>query len=300
MTFISRFGNLVVDDEPVYKSELYDNPSINLNSIITSSVEWSRNILPPVALNDGEIANGFTFFDDVLNKVANGTTSYNNLNISYGITITLTGLGGSANINVNGVDYLATFDTDLFTTASDWVLTNQATLKALGINVFEFGSGSDGRIRFGSLNKTILNNITITTASPNLSGTIANEFTGSPTASYDHLVIPYVGQPYEGLRITHKIRANFNLSVGSVQYAQVGLFRYQNDTQIGSGILVLRNPDVTGNLITIHTYTADASDPFVTGGFYIALINNTGQTLGFFGNAGILIQSIFEKPVNFS
>jgi hypothetical protein len=114
MTFKSRFGNLVVEDEPVYKSELYDNPSINLNSIITSSVEWSRNILPPVGLNDGEIANGFTFFD------------------------------------------------------------------------------------------------------------------------------------------------------------------------------------------AIHTYTADASDPFVTGGFYIALINNTGQTLGFLGNAGILIQSIFEKPVNFT
>jgi hypothetical protein len=234
-----------------------------------------------VALNDGEIANGFTFFDDVLDKVENGTTSYNNLNISFGITITLTGLGGRADINVNGVDYLATFLDDLFTTASNWVSTNEQTLNALGIQVFALGSGADGRIRFGATANTILNTITITNVQGNLSGTIANEFTGSPTASYDHLVIPYVGQPYEGLRITHKIRVNFNISVGSVQYAQVGLFRYQNDTQIGSGILVLRNPDVTGNLITIHTYTADASDPFVTGGFYIALINNTGQTLGF-------------------
>jgi hypothetical protein len=46
-------------------------------------------------------------------------------------------------------------------------------------------------------------------------------------------------------------------------------------------------------LVEIQTYTADALDPFVTGGFYIALINNTGQTLNFIDNAGFLIQSIF-------
>lgn len=54
------------------------------------------------------------------------------------------------------------------------------------------------------------------------------------------------------------------------------------------------------NLITIETFTASALDPFVTGGFYPALINNTGQTLTFFGSSGILFQSIFQKPVNFS
>lgn len=300
MTFTSRFGNLIVEDEPVYKSELYDSPTTNLNSIITASTEWSKTLPVPVPLPTGSIANGFTFFDDVTDKVADGTTSYNELNIAYGITITLSGLGGTANINVDGVNYLATFDTDLFTTANNWVTANSSTLEALGIGVFALGGGNDGRIRFSAFANTILNAITITNLTTLLSGTIANEFTGSPTASGDHTLIPYVGEPYEGLRISQTIRTNFNIQSGSVQYAELGLFRYQDDSQIGSGILILRNPDTTGSLAVIETYTANASDPFVKGGFYPALVNNSGQTLNFIGTAGILIQSIFQKPVNFT
>ena len=300
MTFTSRFGNLIVEDEPVYKSELYDSPTTNLNSIITASTQWSKTLPAPVPLLTGSVANGFTFFDNVADKDANGTTSYNELNIAYGISITLSGTGGTANINVDGVNYLATFDTDLFTTSNNWVTANSSTLMALGIGVFALGSGIDGRIRFSAISNTILNAITITNVTTDLSGTIANEFTGSPTASGDHAIIPYVGEPYEGLRINQTIRANFNIQTGSVQYAQLGLFRYTDDSQIGSGILILRNPDTTGSLSVIETYTASASDPFVLGGFYLALVNNTGQTLNFFGSAGILIQSIFQKPVNFT
>lgn len=300
MTFTSRFGNLIVEDEPLYKSEVYDVPSSNLNAIITSSTQWSKTLPAPVNLPNGSTANGFTFFDNVADKIADGTTSYNEFNISFGITITLSGAGGTANINVNGVNYLATFDTDLFTTANNWVTANRSALRVLGIGVFALGSGADGRIRFSATANTILNAITITNVTPNLSGTLANEFTGSPTASGDHCLIPYLGEPYNGLRINHTIRANFNIVTGSVQYAELGLFRYQNDTQIGSAIVVQRNPDVTGALVVIETYTAGASDPFVEGGFYLGLINQTGVALDFFGSTGILIQNIFQKPVNFT
>lgn len=299
MTYTSRFGNLIVEDEPLYKSEVYDLPSTNLNAILISSTQWSKTLPAPSPLPNGSIANGFTFFDNTTDKSAGGTTSYNEFDIEFGISITLSGTSGTALITIDSVGYTITFDTDLFTTAQNFVTTNEATLLLSDIRIFALGSGADGRIRFGAT-ETICNGITITNPSVDLSGTIANEFTGSATASNDHLRIPYVGEPYEGLRINHTIRANFNIVSGSVQYAELGLFRYQNDTQIGSGIVILRNPDTTGALVVIETYTSAVTDPFVTGGFYVALVNNTGNNLQFIGSAGILIQNIFQKPVNFS
>lgn len=44
--------------------------------------------------------------------------------------ITLTGTSGTANININGVNYLATFDTDLATTAANFVTAHGAAITA--------------------------------------------------------------------------------------------------------------------------------------------------------------------------
>jgi hypothetical protein len=229
-----------------------------------------------------------------------GTTPYDEYSIAFGISITLdvANTSGVANINILGVDYPITFLTDNFTSAQTFVNTNRATLNALNVRLFALGSGTDGRIRFCAPEAT-LNAITITNVSGDITGTIANEFTGSLTASGDHLLIPYVGKPYFGKRILHTIRANFNLVTGSVQYAELGLFRYANDTQIGSAIIIQRNPDVTGALVVLETYTASATDSFVTGGFYLALNNNTGQTLEFTGATGVLIQNIFDSETSF-
>lgn len=272
---------------------------IGAGNINTASSQWSKTLPAPVALPDGQVANGFTFFDNVADKLANGTTPYYEFDIDYGITITLSGTSGTANINVNGVNYLATYTASLFQTAVNWVTTNQAALNALGIVVFALGSGADGRIRFGSPNQALLNAISITNVTTNLSGTLANEFTGLPTAAGDHVRIPYVGTPIDTQRLLHTIRANFNIQVGSVQYAELRLYRYQNDTVIGSGVTIQRNPDETGQQVVIETYTGGALDPFVVGGFYIGLANNTGTTLTFESSAGILIQTIFQKPTLF-
>jgi hypothetical protein len=266
-----------------------------------SSTQWNKTLPAPVTLNNGDTANGFTFFDNVLDKTAGGTTSYDEYNIAYGISIILdvANTNGTANINILGTDYLITFDTDNFTSVSNWLATNEATLNALNVRVFRLGSGTDGRLRFCST-EAILNGITFTNLTGDIAATIQNEFTGSPTASGDHLLIPYTGRPYENNRILHTIRANFNLTTGSVQYAELGLFRYANDSLIGSSIPIVRNNDVTGAQVVLETYTASATDSFVLGGFYVALTNNTGVVLEFINNAGVLIQNIYDSPVSFT
>ena len=274
---------------------------IGNSSIITSSTQWSRTLVAPSSLPNGQTANGFTFFTNA-DKVANGTTAYDEYSQYYGRQITLSGTTGTANINVNGVNYLATFTTNLFTTAQNWVTANQAALLLLGINVFAIGSGADGRIRFSRNTNLILDTITITNVSGTLNGTINNPFTGTSASSADHVVIPYLGTPYSGLRIHHIFRVNFSLTVpGSViQTVALSLRRYADDTIIGSEIPIIITFDVTGQQVTFASYTASATDPFVTGGFYFALRNNSGVTVTVdAANVGILLQQTFQKPVNF-
>lgn len=50
-------------------------------------------------------------------------------------TVTLTGTSGTADISFNGEDFTATFDSDLSTTAANFITTHQAALEALGISV---------------------------------------------------------------------------------------------------------------------------------------------------------------------
>lgn len=265
----------------------------------TASTQWEVNA-PATVLNNGNIANGCTFFT-ASNKVSAGTTSYMEFDISFGLSITLSGTGGTANVSFDGgiTNFLATFNTDLFTTASDFVATHEAALKAINIKVYALGSGADGRLRFSAPEAT-LNAMTITNVSGNLSGAITNEFVGGTVAVPDHILIPYTGQAYEGQRLLHTIRTNFNINTGSVQYAELGLYRYQDDSLIGSSITVTRNNDTTGSQQVLETYTNSATDPFVIGGFYVAVANNTGTTLTFQGLAGILIQTILQRTTSFT
>ena len=58
-------------------------------------------------------------------------------------TVTLTGTSGTANISLNGVDYLATFDTDLTTTAANFVTAHAATIAARDGKIVVTSSGAD-------------------------------------------------------------------------------------------------------------------------------------------------------------
>ena len=147
-------------------------------------------------------------------------------------------------------------------------------------------------------------------------GDIANGFTfftnadkvASGTTSYDelsiagsgdHVVIPYVGTAYEGQRLQHNIRVNFGIVTGSAQTLGLSLRRFADNSIIGSEIKVTRDQDVSGNQFNFITYTAGASDPFVTGGFYFALRNDSGTAIEIEGSIGILIQTYYQKPITF-
>lgn len=248
-----------------------------------------------------------------------GTTPYDEYDIQFDRSVILwTGAtggtpvptGGTATLTIGGTAYTMTWNTDNYTTIQDFLATNQAAIEAAGFIIYQMGDGTvptDGRIRIGSTtnSEADLNAITFVNTSGDLNGDVRSEFDNNTTEGSNanalgtHLRIPYAGKPYFGKRILHTLRVNFNLSTGSVQYAELGLFRWQNDSQIGSAIQVIRNPDITGTLAVIETYTASPTDSFVTGGFYVALVNNTGQTLTFENNAGLLVQNIFESPISF-
>jgi hypothetical protein len=84
------------------------------------------------------------------------------------VAVTLTGSGGTANVNVNGVDYLSTFDTNLTTTAAAFVTDHAADLLLEGIVV----TSSAAVLTFVGLTE-LVTGITVTNATTNLAGTVA-------------------------------------------------------------------------------------------------------------------------------
>jgi len=83
--------------------------------------------------------------------------------------VTLTGSSGTANINVDGTNYLATFNTDLPTTAVDFVATHQVALNAAGYDVVNRVSTGDLYIKKNTDGEFTL---TVTNVVPDLAGTI--------------------------------------------------------------------------------------------------------------------------------
>lgn len=86
--------------------------------------------------------------------------------------ITLTGTSGTANILVQGTNYLATFDTSLTLTATNFVTTHRAALQARGYDVTSNGA----EVRFKSTGAVSIANV-----SGDLSGTV---LTRSPITIY--------------------------------------------------------------------------------------------------------------------
>lgn len=103
-----------------------------------------------------------------------------NLHRSFGFaltqvnTVTLTGTSGTANIPVGGVDYLATFNTNLTTTASDFVTTHNVALDTAGVTV----TSSAAVLTFTSTDPSVPFTITdAVNATGNLAGTEASVLT---------------------------------------------------------------------------------------------------------------------------
>jgi hypothetical protein len=88
------------------------------------------------------------------------------------VTVTLTGTSGTANINIGGTNYLATFNTSLTVTADDFRTTHAAAiLSAKGVVVTDNDAGV---LTFtANVSGISFTTPTVTNATGNLAGTVA-------------------------------------------------------------------------------------------------------------------------------
>lgn len=156
----------------------------------TTSVDTQRHyqgIITTVALTDSADA-GFVFRvnNDVVQRTTQIglTTEYPSVNGNSTRAITLTGTSGTANVVVNGVNYLATFTTNLTTSASNFVTSHATALLALGITV----TANTGVLTFVALTESYPT-LSIANVTGNLAGTVGTQSevasTGFPIASID-------------------------------------------------------------------------------------------------------------------
>jgi len=274
-----------------------------------ASSQWGATPVATVTLTNGESANGFTFFTEA-DKDPDGTTSYDEYLLHHSFTVTIVSgtFGDVLNVVIDGVNYSEPYDTDEFTTANNWVTTHFAALRALTprLTPHALGSGADGRIRICTVfsNAAVLDGITAS-GTGTIAVTVGSEFNlANPAVSIaDHIMIPKdLGKPYRDLRLHHTIRVNFGIVTSNqIAVCGLGLIRMQDDTLIGSEIKVARDPDVSGNQFVFETYTNSLTDPFVTGGFYFRLRNDSGTTIQISTDrVGILVQTTYQSPVSFT
>lgn len=115
------------------------------------------------------------------------STEYPSLTGNSSRAVTLTGTSGTANIVVGGTNYLATFTTNLTTSAANFVTSHAATLLALGITV----TANTGVLTFVAATATFPT-ITATNVSGDLSATIASVTAGATTGSPIVDLVSYV------------------------------------------------------------------------------------------------------------
>jgi hypothetical protein len=121
--------------------------------------EWSI-ILPDNKCGEDRLAELEGAYQNLTITIADSDSSTREL--------TLTGASGTANVNVDGVNYLATFNTSLTQTADDFVATHATALAAAGVTV----TADTGVLTFSGLT-TVIDAITILNASGDLAGTLA-------------------------------------------------------------------------------------------------------------------------------
>ena len=264
-----------------------------------ASTQWGTTA-SNVSLANGAIANGFTFFVPA-NKVASGTTSWDEYNLAFGIDLTISGTNGSIVINfgpVTGVEFseTLTFSGTLDATVEQWVIDNKALALSGGSARLLYNGGAT--MRFCS-NETVCNSVATTLPTGDMGSTRINPFTGVNAAAIDHILVPYAGKPYEGQRLQHTFRVNFGIATAQPQTLALSLRRFEDDSIIGSEMKVQRDQDVEGNQFNFITYTSGATDPFVSGGFYFALRNDSGTSVDINGAVGIYLGTTYQRPTNF-
>ncbi len=102
----------------------------------------------------------------------NGAAYQNVVAVAAVKTATLTGASGTANVNINGVNYLATFDTNLTTTAANFVTAHAAAILARHGACVVTSAGADIIVEAGQPGMNVL--VSVANVSGALAGSVAN------------------------------------------------------------------------------------------------------------------------------
>lgn len=98
---------------------------------------------------------------------------------------------------------------------------------------------------------------------------------------------------WKGAVMSHHIRLGLTIAVGTDQHYTLTLRRVV-DNSIVASTLLNRNADTGFTSADFLTYTYGALDPFVTGGFYLSLDNNSGATVDLITSLNLLITTYFK------
>lgn len=80
---------------------------------------------------------------------------------------------------------------------------------------------------------------------------------------------------WRGQKVFHTIRLKLSITTGNSQFYRVEIRRGGDDSVVLRKTLS-RNPDEAEQTIEMVTFTYKADDPYVTDGFYLAFVNDSG------------------------
>lgn len=175
----------------------------------------------------------------------------------HGRPMQLSGSSGTANVVINGVNYLATFSSSLVTTAANFVTTHAATLAGLNITVAASGS------------VILIYGTGLTSASvSNVSGNLAGSY--SPTqvqmfVASDLAVSPAAGYKYTAVAVTSLNATGTNLVVSasySTSAANVVTNAYFGDIDVFTSTLsIAGRGDSSGEIAWNFIKEGSGDDP---------------------------------------
>lgn len=280
-----------------YKEEIYGKSPLVGNSDYSSN--YSNNSYVQKKYVDRPVIR-------TVSSSTNLTPSDKTLNISSGtftVTIdTAVGFSGVAYEVVNSGTGIITLDangSETINGALTLVVPSQCgyTIKSDGSNWIvtdRFKQENQNRTQWSEpISTTTISNATslnLLTLIPNASK-LANGTDGGINEL--NIVSNGILIPWHGSTMTNQIRLLFSIVTGSVQTYNVSLRRV-SDNSIIAVDQVNRNSDTGLCMVDFSTYTGNASDPFVTGGFYITLDNNSGASVDITTNLNLFITSYFR------
>lgn len=127
--------------------------------------------------------------------------------------------------------------------------------------------------------------------------TLLNNTTHKDTISdsFDQLNIVSNGikTTWRGSKIAQFIRVKFNISTGNDRTYQLQIRRSADDSVVYRELVERDATDPIQNKL-LFTRTISETDPFVTGGFYLALMNNSGASCQITGDLQIVHVSQYQ------